>query len=155
MSLSEIEVRETASQPTAVVRRRASVAEISSAIQEGLKQTYEALAGANLEPAGPPFVRYLSMMEQGAFDTEIGWPLAAEFNGAGDVVASSLPAGSVAVVTYHGPYEGVAEAYTAIQEWCGRQGRTPAGPPWESYFTDPESEPDQSKWRTDIYQPIA
>lgn len=29
-----------------------------------------------------------------------------------------------------------------------------AGAPWEVYVTDPGAEPDQSKWRTDIFFPL-
>jgi effector-binding domain-containing protein len=34
------------------------------------------------------------------------------------------------------------------------RGERASGPFWESYVTDPRSEPDASKRITDIYQPI-
>ena len=35
------------------------------------------------------------------------------------------------------------------------QGLEGAGAPWEVYVTDPATEPDQAKWRTEIFFPVA
>ncbi len=152
--ITGIEVREQQDQPTAVIRWRGPVEGISEGIQSGLGRTYEAVQRAGIEPSGPPVVRYLGMGPD-EFEAEIGWPVPATFSGDGDIVASSLPAGRVAVVSYFGPYEGVSEAYEAVQQWCAERNLHPAGAPWESYLTDPETEPDTSKWQTDVYQPVS
>ena len=34
------------------------------------------------------------------------------------------------------------------------EGLEGAGAPWEVYVTDPGAEPDQSKWRTEIFFPV-
>jgi AraC family transcriptional regulator len=153
MTISAVEVREQPARATAVIRTRTPLAEIGAAVREGLGRSYEALARAGAQAAGPPFVRYLEMTPE-ATEAEIGWPVDRPFKGEGDVVASTLPSGPAAVVTYFGPYEGIGEAYETLQAWCARAGRERAGAPWECYFTDPVSEPDSSKWRTDIFQPL-
>ena len=152
MTLSTIEVRDLPEQRTAVVRHRISLAETDQ-IPGWLAQTFEAVQRAGQQPAGVPFLRTLAMDGQ-TMEIEVGWPLPEPFNGDGEVQAATLPGGPVAVVSYFGPYEGVAPAYAALQAWCQEQGREVAGAPWESYFTDPQTEPDQSKWRTDVHFPL-
>lgn len=151
--LTDIELRNLEEQATAVIRWRGPADEIGEGVRHGIGRSYEVVQRAGIEPSGPPVVRYLSMGPE--FEAEIGWPVPTAFSGDGDVVASSLPAGRVAFVSYFGPYEGVGEAYEAIQKWCAEQGIHPSGAPWESYLTDPEAEPDTSKWQTDLYQPVA
>ena len=52
-------------------------------------------------------------------------------------------------------YEKLGEAHEAIQKWAVKRGHKPAGDPWEHYLTDPGDEPDQKKWQTKLYLPIA
>lgn len=51
----------------------------------------------------------------------------------GRVVASSLPAGRVAMTVHRGPYAGLASAHRAVADWCVAQELPPAGPRWELY----------------------
>ena len=81
-------------------------------------------------------------------------PVAAPLDGSGRIQASELPAGTVATVTHMGPYDALPQAWSALTEWMEAQGLEPAGAPWEVYMTDPGAEPDQSKWRTDIFFPV-
>jgi len=58
-------------------------------------------------------------------------------------------------VTVHvGPYDTLSSTYEALQAWIETQGRTPATAMWEVYLTDPDQEPDPSKWRTEVYWPV-
>jgi AraC family transcriptional regulator len=34
------------------------------------------------------------------------------------------------------------------------QGLSVAGPPWETYLTDPGDHPDPATWETEIVQPV-
>ncbi|MEZ4553825.1 MAG: GyrI-like domain-containing protein [Dehalococcoidia bacterium] len=153
MTLSEIEVRTLAPQFTACVRHRIRMDEVGR-IPEWIGQTMQALEGAGLEPAGMPYTRTFAMDADG-MDVEVGWPVAREFAGSGEVVGGQLPGGRAAVGAYFGPYDGIGPAYEALSAWCTEHGHDITGAPWESYFTDPHEEPDPSKWRTDIAFPIA
>jgi len=93
-------------------------------------------------------------MDADGMDIEVGWPTPAPFTSDNEVQAGTLPGGSLAVASYEGPYDGVGPAYEAIQAWCAEHGHEIAGPPWESYVTDPNEEPDPAKWRTDIHFPV-
>jgi AraC family transcriptional regulator len=54
-----------------------------------------------------------------------------------------------------GPYDGLRDAYAAIEQWMGREGYKPAGAPWESYVTDPGEVPNPAEWKTEVFWPIA
>jgi effector-binding domain-containing protein len=66
----------------------------------------------------------------------------------GRVVASTLPAGQVAVTVHGGPYGGLASAHRAVLDWCAAQGRRPAGPRWEVYGPHRD---DPAELRTEVY----
>ena len=117
-------------------------------------------------PAGMPFAIYYHMdggpldvdgeecADGGSIDMECGMPVAAPLDGSGRIKASELPAGKVATVTHMGPYNNLPQTWSALTRWMEAQGLEPAGAPWEVYVTDPGAEPDQSKWRTDIFFPV-
>jgi hypothetical protein len=64
------------------------------------------------------------------------------------------PAGPAAVTWHVGSYQGLGNAHHALEEWASKNNRKPAGPPWESYVTDPGQEPDPQKWRTQVFLPL-
>ena len=87
-------------------------------------------------------------------DMECGMPVASPIQGEGRIKAGQLPASRVATVIHMGPYEGLPGTWSALTQWISSQSLTPASPPWEVYVTDPGAEPDQSKWRTEIFFPV-
>ena len=66
-----------------------------------------------------------------------------------------LPECQVARLRYIGPYDGLRAACERLFNWIAEYGRRPSGPFWESYVTDPITEPDPAKRITDIYVPLA
>ena len=80
--------------------------------------------------------------------------MASPVEGTERVRPGELPAGQVATVTHMGPYEQLGQTWSALMKWMEEEGLQAAGAPWEVYVTDPGEEPDQSKWRTDIFFPI-
>ncbi len=152
MTLSEIAVVDLAAQPTACVRRSLKYSQTSQ-IPALIGEVFEALAAARIEPSGMPYTRVVSLGLL-SMEIEVGWPVSSPFSGSGNVVAGSLPAGPAAVASHLGPYESIGPAHEAIAAWCKEHGHAVAGAPWESYFTDPNEEPDTSKWRTDSAFPL-
>ena len=104
-------------------------------------------------PAGMPLAIYHSL-DGNTVDLECALPVAAPLAGTDRIRACELPAGTVATVTHRGPYDGLRHTWAALTEWMKSQGLEPAGAPWEVYVTDPGAEPDQSRWRTDIFFPV-
>ena len=154
MPTISIERREMAAQPMLFVRARVGRDEISTAIGQCLGKAYPYALSSLQAIAGRPFTRYLSA-GPGLFTMEIGVPISAVAPGAGDVEAGSLPAGSTVVGVHAGPYDQLGETYAAMERWIETNGLKVAGPPWESYITDPAEHPDPANWRTEIYWPVA
>ena len=153
MKTYQIEQRRLAPATTAVVRSSLLVSEIPDFMRHAFASTARILASQGISLVGPPFARYVHV-EDDRFIVEAGFPTTAAVAATDDVVASALPGGLAAVLTYVGPYDEMKPAYEAVAEWIVRNGGTPAGSPWEVYFTDPAHEPDPQKWRTEIVMPF-
>jgi effector-binding domain-containing protein len=118
-----------------------------------------------VDPAGPPLIRYNVIDMEGAMEIEVGVPVAARIEGDDRVTGGVLPAGRYAVLSYFGDYSGLVEANAALQDWAAAEGlefdqrSTGRGDAFggrvESYPTDPEQEPDPSKWQTDVAYRLA
>ena len=139
--------------PILAIRAATTVDKLSELMGSLFGEVYGCIQQSGQEPAGMPFSIYHSM-DGDAIDLECGMPVASPTEGMGRVVAGELPAGTVATVTHMGPYDDLPQTWAALTEWIGSQGLQPAGAPWEVYVTDPGAEPDQSKWRTDIFFPV-
>lgn len=147
----EIRDRALTDQLTAVVRGEMPATEMPAWLAETYRTVFEYLAQAKISPAGPPFARFTFLED--AVAVEAGFPVSQEVAGRGPVEPSLLPGGPAAVTTHIGRYEDLDKAYDAVKQWLQDHGRTPAGPHWECYYTDPNAEPDPSKWRTDVVMP--
>lgn len=143
--------RDLSEQPTAVARAQVPADELGSWIGVAHHLVTRYLRRHGVKPAGPPFAR-VSVVDHTA-DVEAGFPVHQPIDGDGDVEPSTLPGGRAVVTTHLGRYEGLGYAYEALENWLARHGRTPAGPQWETYYTDPNAEPDSSRWRTDVVVP--
>lgn len=49
---------------------------------------------------------------------------------------------------YHGPYQGLPDAWGELDAWMKEQGHTQAPDLWESYMEGPHTTSDASAWRT-------
>lgn len=143
-----------AEQPAVFVRLRTARHELAAAIAEGLGKSFTYAQKAGLAIAGRPFTRYLSS-GPGLLTIEAGAPLAAPATGEGDIEAGALPGGPAAVAVHAGSYDQLGETYAALERWMEENGFRAAGPPWESYITDPADFPDPGDWRTEVYWPLA
>ena len=134
--------------PIAVVRRRAGKPELSRVVPEACGVVWNALRSRQVKGAG----RHVSVYLDGEINLEVGVEMAGPFDGAGEVVASSLPAGQAATTTHMGPYGGLHAAHRAIHDWCAQQGYEFAGPSWEIYGHWEEAwNNDPSLIRTDVF----
>jgi len=88
------------------------------------------------------------------FEIELGVPLPEEVGGLDGVEQTTLPAGRAAFMSYIGPYDGLRNACAQLMAWVEERDEEAAGPHWESYMTDPRTEPDPSKRITEIYLPL-
>lgn len=149
----EIEIRER--EPASALVRRAEVA--VPALGDWIGETYglvmRRVQESGVAPVGMPFARSRPLHD-GVFDVEAGIAVSGSLDPGGSLEVTTLPGGPVAVAAYVGRYDGVAAAYDELQAWLAEHGREPSDVPWEEYLTDPDEEPDQSRHRTDVVQPI-
>jgi effector-binding domain-containing protein len=147
----EIADRMLVDQYTAVVRGEVAATDLTGWFAVAFRTVHEYLSKTEVKPSGPPFARYTFIDELVAI--EAGFPVPFEVAGEGSVEPSTLPGGPAAVTTHVGRYEDLAVAFHAVHRWLDEHGLALAGPHWEIYFTDPNAEPDPSRWRTEVVVP--
>ena len=150
----EIELKQLPEQQAAVISATTTPTEIGGVLMELLPAAWAAVEQAGRTPTGPPIVRYLSFSDD-AVELEGGLPVDAPIAPGERIQPIAIPAGE-AVVTWHiGHYDGIKDAHMALHQWAADNNRRHGAPPYEVYWTDPEEEPDPTKWRTEIVYPLA
>lgn len=148
------DLRNTAEQRTAVIRITVPRSEIQTAMGPGYQELMDTLKAQGIQPAGPWFTHHLRMDPE-VFDFELSVPVDVAVRPEGRVQPGSLPASRVAHTVFHGPYEGLGEAWGAFEAWIAAQNLKPADDLWEVYSAGPETGPDPATWRTDLFHPLA
>ncbi len=149
----EFGVTELEAQPTVGIRTTVAMSEIGSAMGPLFGELSEHIAQSGQEPAGMPLARYHSPPGE-TVELECAIPVASPMPGEDRVRPGELPAGRAATVTHLGSYDGLPQTWMALTAWMESQGLEAADSPWEVYVNDPALEPDQSRWRTDIFFPV-
>jgi effector-binding domain-containing protein len=152
--MSEFSLVEREPQTTAVAHATIPVAEIPTFLGHAYEAVIQALNSQGMTPVGEPFAYYLGAPTT-SVELEAGFPIAAPCAPIGEVTASCLPGGSVAIGVHVGPYETMVETYNLLMSWMTAQGLVPGERMWEIYLSDPAQEPDASKWRTEIFWPVS
>jgi effector-binding domain-containing protein len=119
------------------------------------------LAANGIESAGPPFWRYNVIDMARSLEMEVGCPVAGTtVSGDERVLAGTLPAGRYATLLHVGPPQSLAGATSALLDWARANdlgwdvSPSSEGERWgcrlEVLLTDPASQPDMSKWETEL-----
>jgi len=144
----DVRLERVKSLPLAVVRRRASLAELGTVIPAACGTVWNVVRDLKVPGAG----RHVCVYLDDEFNLEIGVELKSPFAGHGEVVGSATPAGTVATATHFGPYPGLPEVHRAIRQWCADHGHTMAGPNWDLYgHWEQAWSDDPSQIRTDVF----
>ena len=144
----QVQVQRLQSQPTAVVRRRASSQGLATVVPDACGTVWNVLRAQKVAGAG----RHVAVYWDGQINLEVGAEVESPFAGHGEVVGSATPAGTVARAIHFGPYNRLSEAHQAIRQWCADHGYTLAGPNWEIYgHWQDEWNRDPAKIRTDVF----
>lgn len=138
------------SRPTAVVRARLKVADLPGFFEPALTHVLAAMEAQGTTPGGEPFAYYRGI-PNGMAEVEAGFPTVGPFTASGDVMSGELPAGRVITGLHMGPYETLKRTYAEMSQWAAINGLTPTGEMWQVFLTDPEREPDPSRWRIGIF----
>jgi effector-binding domain-containing protein len=151
--MSEFSLVERAQQPTAVVRSTIAVTDIPKFLGHAYEAVMQVLASQGITPAGAPFAYYMGAPTT-TVELEAGFPIAVACAAQGEMVPSELPGGTIASGTHFGPYETMVDTYEQLTTWIAEHGLVPGDSMWEIYLSDPQQEPDSTKWRTQIFWPV-
>ena len=127
---------------------------IREAMGPGYQELMDTLKAQGVTPAGPWFTHHFKMQPE-VFDFEIAVPVAANVKASGRVRPGELKAMQVAQTIYHGPYEGLPDAWMEFEAWITKGGHEIGPDLVEVYRVGPELGEDASKWETELNRPLA
>ena len=143
-----------ASIPVAVVRRRASAAQLSTLVPECCGLVWRAVQAQ--KDTGAKGGRHVAIYWNGDIRLEVGVELQGPFEETGEVFRSATPGGPAAFVRHLGPYHTLGAAHESVRTWCEANGHRLAGPSWEIYgHWRPEWDTNPRLIRTDVFYQIA
>jgi effector-binding domain-containing protein len=149
-----IEIREL--QPQTILSIRENCSPETKAIGDALGKIYdeidEVIKENKLTIAAPCLTIFYDYSEKNV-DIEGGTPINKDkdIKLSGRVKLNELPGGKTLVASYYGPYEGLSDAYMKFFDYIRDNNLQPQGPPWETYVINRQTEPDASKWLTEIH----
>ncbi len=157
--ISEPKTEERALQNYVGIRMQTPRAEISNTVGPLFPELFQWLGSQGLTLAGPPIIRYWGFGDD-RMDYEVGMPIAERHAGDERVKPDTLPAGRYATLTLTGSFDQLFNAHMRLGEWCGEEGlkldqsQMGSGEKWgariERYLSNPATEPDESKWETEV-----
>jgi len=145
--------KEVQSFTIATVRNKVSASEIEKTIGQSYASIQELIKNQSAKMIGPPMAITLAW-DSTSWDFEAAIPIDKEIKGNAKVVVKKSYSGKVIYISYLGSYSKTYTAYNELEKYKNEKGYTDNGGPWEVYVTDPATEPDTSKWITEIYFPV-
>jgi effector-binding domain-containing protein len=146
-------------QPYMGIRMQVTMGEMPQVIPQSFEELFAWLGERGIAPVGLPFVRFHVIDMDALMDIEMGVPVESSEEGDDQVTAGKLPAGRYASLVYTGLDNAIA-ANGALLKWGDEQGlgwdKWPVekgeafGGRYETTLTDPDEEPDTSKWETEV-----
>lgn len=134
----------------AAARKTVPFKGISNYYRTNLEQIYKAATAAKLQPGVPCGLFYTWDEKKRETDMAAAIPVPEGSTLGPGFEIIRLPAAKAAYVDYYGPYDKIANAHVAIQQFIEKKGKKIIPPTMEMYVTDPGKEKDSSKWLTKV-----
>ncbi len=131
-------------------------------LQPAWNEVYEWMMHNEIQPSGLAIIRYLTTDMSKKLDIDIGFTVDKAVKGNNRIIADFLPAGRYATLLYSGPYKGkgIFKATVALLDWAKENKikwntSKKKGVEWwngraEFYFSDPATEKDSTKFKTEL-----
>src|SRR5699024_9499545 len=125
-----------------VEARDVPMAELPELFDETFAGLFPVLTEAGVEPAGPAFALYTRQPSE-TVDLQVGIPISAgltnaqPISGGHIVIPAELPAGSMAVRSHLGGYDGLGQTWAQLLDDVVSAGHHPGLPYIELYVTEP------------------
>ena len=148
-----VELVELPTRYVAALREQVATPELSDAFA----RLFPAAFGQAAQEGAPDIGHVVALyhaMDDAQTDVSAGVEVGAGYAPSAPLTLIELPAGEALQVDFYGPYTEIGAAHQAALAWCAEQGREPGGAHQERYITDPEAEPDPSKWLTQVIVPL-
>ncbi|MBL4624231.1 MAG: SRPBCC family protein [Flavobacteriales bacterium] len=147
----EIQEIEIENQTYVAIRAEVAMEDIAAYYGENLPIIYQKVAESGAEPTIASGIYWKWDEETGMADMAAA-VLAngeeiSEIEGCENVIVS----GKALMIAYYGAYEKVGPAHEAMDAYMEKEGLESNELVIENYITDPATEPDTSKWLTNIY----
>lgn len=147
------QISHTASQHTACIQMKIPREDMMHLFGPAIEELVKELTAQGIPPQGSAFAHHFKMTP-GIFDFEVGFVTDKPVKPAGRVKPGHWPEQKVARTSYHGPYEGLPDAWGEFTGWMESNNHFQAEDLWEHYVTGPHSSPNPADWRTDLYRPL-
>lgn len=128
-------------------------ADIGAAMGEAYGKVVSYLNANSIEMQGPPISINISYDEQNA-EMICAIPVAELVEIDGDLISGETYEGKALKTVYYGNYDDIGDAHEDLNAYISYYMYERNGQPWEEYITDPMTEPDTSKWMTNVYYPV-
>lgn len=149
----EITLKDVKSMYAMTIRSKCTVDEMGEEMGKSFGRIMEFISANGAQMTGPPFAiwheRENEVME---FDNAI--PIDKNIKGTKEILPIKTYQGKVAHVSHTGDYMTTYHSWTALETYIKENNLETNGIPYEVYITDPQSEPDPSKWITELYWPV-
>jgi effector-binding domain-containing protein len=131
-------------------------------LQPAWDEVYEWMKTKDIKPSGPAIIRYLTTDMSKELDIDVGFTVDKAVKGDVRITADFLNAGKYATLLYTGPYKGkgIFNATVALLDWAKENKikwdtSKKKGVEWwngriEFYFSDPATEKDPNKFKTEL-----
>lgn len=157
---AEPEITERPARPYVAIKALVTMQTLGAVVPPLNPEVFGWLAAREIAPAGPAFWKYNVIDMERGLEVEAGSPVAEAVPGDERVLAGVLPAGRYVTVRHVGHPETLMAATGALLDWAAAKGLewdvapSPDGQRWgcrlEIYHSDPVSQPDMSKWETEL-----
>ncbi|MDE2745275.1 MAG: GyrI-like domain-containing protein [Chloroflexota bacterium] len=137
----------------AVMQAEASTEELPATFARIFPAVYAALTEQGVSDMGHVIAVYHTM-DANQMTLSAGIEIGDGVEPPGEIELLELPACDAVKADHFGPYEELGRTHEQVWQYVEEIGRAPAGGPIERYITDPEAEPDTSKWHTEILLPL-
>ena len=148
-----ITIEEVQHVPVLAIQTETTIADIGTVMGPAYGELYGYIAERGVAPTGPPTAVYSKVDEDGAVEVEICVPVSSPVDGRGRIVSDELSDATVITTLHRGPYEKLAEAYEALEEYARSHGLEVAGPMREEYLNGPPDTPPE-RFETRISWPV-
>ncbi len=149
----EISVKDVQSMYAMTFRTKCTMEEIADVMGPAFGEIMQVITTNGGQVAGAPFaIWYEWENEIMEFDNAI--PVDKKMKGTDRVLPIKTYQGKTAFVSHMGEYSSTYYSWGALENYIKENGLETNGSPYEVYITDPETEPDPTKWVTELYWPI-